>query len=438
MNALLQDRSGRKVRRLFDAKAFRRVGSHPMCPSGGALGVGNPIAATGLMKIVELYLQLSGQAGKRQVAKEAHRGVAQAWGDLMQVGTVVVMGSHGSMPNRSSVWKNATAADLPGTPLKGESDVPRIEYKPELHYAFDNGDALTTYLDGFKKGKIRASQCTKCGRMMIPTRTFCEMCNLQAVDRHFDMPDTGTVQTYTLSHVDWASLPLPEGQVDIFAVIAIDGAGEKMGLMHRLGEVDPADARIDMRVKAVWKPEEEREGSVTDLRYFRPMRPDEDTGRAEPVMIDAEKLTAANAKAFPGQIPMQYAYTAGPAGRRFYADLAAGKLTGTWCPDCKTVMVPPANFCEKGMHRLDPEAEARSIDPRSGRVAAATLVSQDRAGAELEKPVWVVQVEFPKATGSLLGRLEAAPEAEVGSGMQVEIVPTAKFGPENVAFRPVA
>lgn len=69
-----------------------RDGDLPSCPSGGLLGVGNPIAAAGLMKIAELYWQLSGQAGKRQVPGDPKTGVAQAWGDLMQVGTVVVMG----------------------------------------------------------------------------------------------------------------------------------------------------------------------------------------------------------------------------------------------------------------------------------------------------------------------------------------------------------
>jgi acetyl-CoA C-acetyltransferase len=53
------------------------------------LGVGNPIAAAGLMKVAELYWQLSERAGRRQVPN-AYVGVAQAWGDLMQVGTVVV------------------------------------------------------------------------------------------------------------------------------------------------------------------------------------------------------------------------------------------------------------------------------------------------------------------------------------------------------------
>ena len=64
----------------------------PASPSGGLLGVGNPTSAAGMMKCAEIYWQLQGEAGPRQVKREVRRGVAQAWGDLMQVGTVVVMG----------------------------------------------------------------------------------------------------------------------------------------------------------------------------------------------------------------------------------------------------------------------------------------------------------------------------------------------------------
>ncbi len=69
----------------------QRDGDLPTCPSGGLLGVGNPIAATMGIKIGELFWQLTGQAGKRQIPNEVHTGVAQAWGDLMQYGSVVVM-----------------------------------------------------------------------------------------------------------------------------------------------------------------------------------------------------------------------------------------------------------------------------------------------------------------------------------------------------------
>ncbi|MGP8125055.1 MAG: thiolase domain-containing protein [Nitrososphaerales archaeon] len=69
----------------------QRDGDLPINPSGGLLGVGNPIAAAGTMKACELFWQLRGEAGKRQVKKEVNRGLAQAWGDLLQVGTVITM-----------------------------------------------------------------------------------------------------------------------------------------------------------------------------------------------------------------------------------------------------------------------------------------------------------------------------------------------------------
>jgi acetyl-CoA C-acetyltransferase len=70
----------------------QRDGDLPVCPSGGLLGVGNPIAAAGLMKVAELFWQLREEAGARQVPGQPKRGLAQAWGDLMQVGTVVILG----------------------------------------------------------------------------------------------------------------------------------------------------------------------------------------------------------------------------------------------------------------------------------------------------------------------------------------------------------
>lgn len=71
----------------------QRDGDLPCCPSGGLLGVGNPIAATMAVKTCEIYWQLSGQAGKRQVPGDPRTGVCQAWGDLMQYGSVMVMRS---------------------------------------------------------------------------------------------------------------------------------------------------------------------------------------------------------------------------------------------------------------------------------------------------------------------------------------------------------
>ncbi|MBW2682939.1 MAG: thiolase domain-containing protein, partial [Deltaproteobacteria bacterium] len=205
LNALLLDKSGRTVKDLFESGNLHRDGSHPLCPSGGALGVGNPIAATGLMKIAELYFQLSGQAGKRQLQRKLRRGVAQAWGDLMQAGTVVVMGSDGASPGTSSRWNDMKPEDLPGTPIKSVDDVPNISDAPDLSYAWDNGFAISTYLDGLKKGKIRGSFDSRTNRMMVPARPFSEIADLAPVTNYFNIPDTGVVKTYTISHINWDS-----------------------------------------------------------------------------------------------------------------------------------------------------------------------------------------------------------------------------------------
>ncbi len=91
LEGLLLCKRGEAARLTADG-VTQRDGDLPVCPSGGLLGVGNPIAAAGLMKVCELFWQLRGEAGRRQVPGDPRRGLAQAWGDLMQVGTVIILG----------------------------------------------------------------------------------------------------------------------------------------------------------------------------------------------------------------------------------------------------------------------------------------------------------------------------------------------------------
>ncbi|BCU69676.1 thiolase domain-containing protein [Stygiolobus caldivivus] len=90
IEGLMVAKRGEAVKMLKEG-VFDMDGDIPSSPSGGLLGVGNPIAAAGLMKAISIYWQLKGTAGKMQVKKPVHTGLAQAWGDLMQASTVVVM-----------------------------------------------------------------------------------------------------------------------------------------------------------------------------------------------------------------------------------------------------------------------------------------------------------------------------------------------------------
>jgi uncharacterized OB-fold protein len=59
---------------------------------------------------------------------------------------------------------------------------------------------------------------------------------------------------------------------EIPAVIEIDGAAPGHGIMHKIGGVDPKKVKIGMKVKAVWKPAEERTGSILVIKYWTPAR----------------------------------------------------------------------------------------------------------------------------------------------------------------------
>jgi hypothetical protein len=95
---------------------------------------------------------------------------------------------------------------------------------------------------------------------------FCEWC-FRPLNEWVYLEDTGTVNTFSLCYVTWDMRRVKEPEIP--AVIEIDGASPGHGIMHRLGEIDPQEVEIGMRVKAVWKPEDERVGAITDIKYFK-------------------------------------------------------------------------------------------------------------------------------------------------------------------------
>lgn len=161
---------------------------------------------------------------------------------------------------------------LLGTGLKDEEikdkKVCLTYWKADAKYAWDCGIAIGKYLAGLKEGKILGVRCEKCGRIMVPPRIFCEEC-FRTIDFWVELKDTGKVNTFSLCYVTWDVKILKEPQIP--AVIEIDGASPGHGIMHLLGEVKPEAVKVGMKVKAVWKKQEEREGAITDILYFKPI-----------------------------------------------------------------------------------------------------------------------------------------------------------------------
>ncbi|MEZ0248590.1 MAG: Zn-ribbon domain-containing OB-fold protein [Thermoproteus sp.] len=147
-------------------------------------------------------------------------------------------------------------------------------------YEYATGQALGRFLAGLKEGKILGTVCDKCGRVFVPPRMYCPYC-FREVDRWVEARDEGTVVTIVMSYIaaDRSRLKEPVA----VGVIKLDVPGYKFddhffpGLMHYLCGFSEEEVKsmkaFGARVKARWKPPEERTGSVTDIECFEAVRP---------------------------------------------------------------------------------------------------------------------------------------------------------------------
>ena len=169
------------------------------------------------------------------------------------------------MTARIAKWPGVelSAADL------AEGKVTQTRFRPDAKYAWSAGEAMSRFLEELQAGRLIARTCDGCKRILFPPRMFCEEC-FRPTDAWTYIQDTGTIETFSISYIDTDAkrIPVPI----LVGVVSLDGASPKMGMMHYFGEMSKDEIRIGMRVKAVWKPTEERTGSVLDIRYFRPLR----------------------------------------------------------------------------------------------------------------------------------------------------------------------
>lgn len=149
-----------------------------------------------------------------------------------------------------------------------KKEIITVSEKIEQAYIWTVGKAGNKFFEELRdNARIVGTKCKKCKRVLIPPRIFCEKC-FSKLDDWEVVSDEGTVETFSISYigVDVAKTEEPT----YIAVIKLDGSDG--GLHHHLGEIgDPKDVKIGMRVKAVFKPQEEREGKITDIMYFKPI-----------------------------------------------------------------------------------------------------------------------------------------------------------------------
>lgn len=137
-----------------------------------------------------------------------------------------------------------------------------------LEYIYTYGRAGEAfYRTLMDKEKILGAYCPKCKAVFVPATIFCERCFERIEGNYRELEPIGTVVTYTVlyKNIDGSHKESPE----IIAMVNIDGCVG--GLLHYLRGVTPEKVCIGLKVKAVFKPKDKREGGLKDIEYFEPL-----------------------------------------------------------------------------------------------------------------------------------------------------------------------
>ncbi len=149
--------------------------------------------------------------------------------------------------------------------LPPENPVKYVEASIYLPYHYVAGDRRAAYMRALKDKRILGSRCSVTGKVFVPPlinspESFAPASEL------VEVAHTGVMTTYCVVNIPviGRAVELPY----VAASIALDGAD--ISIFALVQECKAEDARMGMRVEAVWKPDGERRGEHDDIQYFRP------------------------------------------------------------------------------------------------------------------------------------------------------------------------
>ena len=148
------------------------------------------------------------------------------------------------------------------------TDIGYWEGQIPMSYIYTVGRSGEHFFRELMNGKILGAKCEACNTTYVPAKIFCEKCFARLEDHYLDVGTKGKVYTFTECHETYEGIRKKDPS--IVAVIQIDGT--QGFLVHWLGEIEFKEVCIGMPVEAVFKAKKDREGSILDIKYFKPIK----------------------------------------------------------------------------------------------------------------------------------------------------------------------
>ena len=174
-----------------------------------------------------------------------------------------------------------SASGSPGAVPAGVEEVRSVRTPIRMEYTYTPGRALSQYLRAMKDRRILGDQCPETGQVFVPPRGVSSIAGKATLPDLVELPDTGYIESFNITRVPIKMRPdLTPPYVS--AWIVLDGAS--VGFMGLGMNVEPEDVRVGMRVRAVWKPDDELEMSAQNILGWDP------TGEPDEVIDDYSRV----------------------------------------------------------------------------------------------------------------------------------------------------
>ena len=150
--------------------------------------------------------------------------------------------------------------------LSGVEAVQSVRTPIRLEYDFRPSASAQSYLRAYAERRIIGHRSPVDGAVFIPPRGVDPRYGV-AISEEVDLPDTGHVGNFCVTH-----LPIPgrKGLEVPYVSAWIHLAGAAGGFLGLVRGCPHDEVRIGMRIRAVWKPDDELEATPENIRHWEP------------------------------------------------------------------------------------------------------------------------------------------------------------------------
>ena len=146
-------------------------------------------------------------------------------------------------------------------------DLVTIEGKWDFKYTYFAGESASRFFHHLREDRqIMGTRCTKCRRLLVPARAYCDAC-MAPTNEWEEVGPEGTLDTFTIIATAFPGLPPPP---IVMAYVTLDGADTALiNLVHGidLSDIEAAARHLNTLPRVKVEFIEAPQGRITDFSF---------------------------------------------------------------------------------------------------------------------------------------------------------------------------